>query len=281
MEDELLLYKIKIFILRILGYDKPLRVAALKYLSLKFKTFRPHYETILLESVIEAKKIGYKSVSILELGVAGGNGIIALEKYRENIQKLTNVEINIYGFDTGEGLPEIKNKFDSPFLWKKGDFKIIDRDNLNKKIKSRIFYGEIKNTIDKFLESNPENIIAIFFDFDLYSSTSDFLNQIDKLKKFICPRVYCYFDDVFNPNHLIDEHSGELLAIKEFNNKNTDIKIGKSLSNSNDFKFPLGKDNLFMLHNFTHEMYDYYIGKENDTSLNIGDKKVHSIFDLK
>jgi len=276
----LFFYKVKILIIRILGYDKPLRLALMKYLSLKFKTFRPHYETILLESVLEAKKIGYKTVSILELGVAGGNGIIALEKYKEKIQKLTNIKINIYGFDTGEGLPDINNKFDSPFLWKKGDFKIIDKELLKKKIHSQIFYGDIKNTVDEFLSTNPENIISIFFDFDLYTSTKNFLKQIPKLEKHICPRVYCYFDDVFNPNHLIDEHSGELLAIKEFNNENFDIKIGKSLNNSNDFKFPIGKDNLFMLHNFNHKDYHSYIGHKNNISLNIGDKKVHSIFDL-
>ena len=80
-------FKLKILILRILGYDKPLRVAFLKYLSLKFKKFRPHYETILLESTIEAKKLGYKEVSILELGVAGGNGIISLENYKSNCSK--------------------------------------------------------------------------------------------------------------------------------------------------------------------------------------------------
>ena len=76
-------YKIKIFLLRVFGYDKPLRVAFLKYLSLKYKKFRPHYETILLESTIEAKKIGYKEISVLELGVAGGNGIISLENYKK------------------------------------------------------------------------------------------------------------------------------------------------------------------------------------------------------
>ena len=32
-----MLYKIKLLILRILGYEKPLRVALFKYLSLKFK----------------------------------------------------------------------------------------------------------------------------------------------------------------------------------------------------------------------------------------------------
>ena len=65
-------YKLKIFILRCLGYEKPYRVAILKYLSIKFKTFRPHYETILLESAKEANILGYKEISVLELGVAGG-----------------------------------------------------------------------------------------------------------------------------------------------------------------------------------------------------------------
>ena len=50
------LYKLKIFFLRVVGYEKPLRVAFLKYLSVKYKTFKPHYETVLLESCKEAKK---------------------------------------------------------------------------------------------------------------------------------------------------------------------------------------------------------------------------------
>ena len=83
-------FKLKILFSRIIGYDKPLRIGLLKYLTLKFKTFRPHYETILLESVLEAKKLGYKKVSVLELGVAGGNGIIALEKYKKRIEKINN-----------------------------------------------------------------------------------------------------------------------------------------------------------------------------------------------
>ena len=31
------------------------------------------------------------------------------------------------------------------------------------------------------------------------------------------------FDDIFNPNHWINEHVGEELAIKEFNDKNKDL----------------------------------------------------------
>ena len=125
-------YKLKIFILRIIGYDKPLRAAFLKYLSLKFKTFRPHYESILLESTKEAKKLGYREISVLELGVAGGNGIISLENYKKKIEKLTGVKINIFGFDYGEGLPTSNNQFDLPFLWSDGDYK-VNKEKLKKK----------------------------------------------------------------------------------------------------------------------------------------------------
>tara|TARA_Y100000590_G_C15604892_1_gene971602 strand:- start:101 stop:928 length:828 start_codon:yes stop_codon:yes gene_type:complete len=273
------LYKIKIFLLRIIGYDKPLRLAVLKYFTRKYKTFRPYYETILLEGAIEAKKIGYKTVSVLELGVAGGNGIIALEKYKEKIEKLINIKINVYGFDSGEGLPDVSNKFDLPYLWEKGIYK-INREKLEKKINSKIFYGDIKDTVDDFIKINPENIIAIFSDLDLYTSTKNFLNQISKLKKHLCPRTYCYFDGIFHVNHWINVHNAELLAIQEFNNENNDCKIGKSLSNSSDFKFPIGRENLFMLHNFTHKDYYLNIGSDQNFSLDIKSKEIGKIFDF-
>ena len=73
-------YKLSLLFKRIIGYEKPLRVVLLAYLSLKFKTFKPHYESILYEGCLEAKKLGINQVSVIELGVAGGAGIIALEK---------------------------------------------------------------------------------------------------------------------------------------------------------------------------------------------------------
>ncbi len=267
------IYRLKIFILRILGYEKPLRVALLKYLSLKFKQFRPHYETILLESSLEAIKLGYKEVSVLELGVAGGNGIISLEKYKKKIEKLYNIKINIYGFDYGEGMPATNNEFDLPFHWKQGDFK-VDKKKLEKKINSTIIYGNIKYTVDQFLEKNPKNIIAIFFDMDTYTSTYSFLNQMTKLEKYLCPRVYCYFDDIFNPNHWINKHVGEILAIEKFNKESQNLKIGLALDNINDFKFPLAKSHLFILNNFNHIDYKKYIGFESEDTLSINDTKI-------
>jgi hypothetical protein len=177
---DFLIYKLKIFIIRIIGYEKPLRVAFLKYLSIKYKTFRPHYETIMYESCIEAKKLGYNEVSILELGVAGGNGIIALEKYKNKIEKFLNIKITIYGFDSGEGMPQTKLYQDLKYIWKPGFFK-VNRKLLEDKIKSKIFYWNIENTVDQFLNCTPKNISAIFFDLDYYSSTKIFLDQLQKI----------------------------------------------------------------------------------------------------
>ena len=43
-------------------------------------------QTILYESCLGAKKLGYNEVSVLELGIAGGNGIISLENYKKKIE---------------------------------------------------------------------------------------------------------------------------------------------------------------------------------------------------
>ena len=262
------IYRIKILIIRIIGYEKPLRVAILKYLSVKYKTFRPHYETILYESCIEAKKLGYNEVSILELGVAGGNGIISLEKYKNKIEKFLEIKINIYGFDSGEGMPNTELYQDLKYIWKPGFFK-INKKVLEERIKSKIFYGDIKNTVDQFLTHSPKNISAIFFDLDYYSSTKNFLDQIKKMHGYLCPRVYCYFDDVFDVNLSICKYNGELLAIEEFNKENNNSKIAISLDNIKHFKFPLAKNMVHIMHNFDHPDYNKFIGLNNENSLSL------------
>ena len=123
-------YKLLLLIKRIIHYDKPLRIALLGYLSLKFKTFKPHYESVLYEGCLEAKKLGIDRVTALELGVAGGNGIIALEKYKKKIEKVLDIKIDIFGFDTGEGLPRTEDvNEDLPFFWNSDLYK-IDKEAL-------------------------------------------------------------------------------------------------------------------------------------------------------
>ena len=269
------LYRLKILILRIIGYEKPLRVALLKLFSLKYKQFRPQYETILLESCKEAKKLGYDEVTVLELGVGGGNGIIALEKYKKKIEKYINIKIKIFGFDMGSGMPTPKDEYDLPFYWRKGQM-AVDKKKLELYSKSRIYYGDIKDTLDEFIKTNPKNIVSIFIDLDYHSSTKNFLKQLTKLEKNFCPRVYFYFDDTFSSNHWINEHNGEILSINEFNKVNSNLKIGISTNNVMDYKFPLGKNHLYLLHNFNHLDYNKYIGIDDEESLKIGDTNIRS-----
>ena len=273
------LYKLKILLLRVIGYEKPLRVAFLKYLQVKLKTFKPHYETVLLESCKEAKKLGINNVSVLELGVAGGNGIIALEKYKKSIEKYLNIKIDIYGFDTGEGMPASTLKEDLPFVFKPGQFK-IDKEDVSKKINSKIFYGDIKDTIVEFIDSKPNKISCIFFDLDYYSSTKSFMNQIENLRKYLLPRVLCYFDDLHLPEKYISDVNGVLLAINEFNSLNTKCKFGTNVDHVLDFKFPLAKSSIYMLHDFDHQDYNKFIGHAYGDDLSIESKKInYSILD--
>ena len=71
-----------------------------------------------------AKKLGYRQISILEFGVAGGNGLIYPEYITQKISKLLAIDIDIYGFDTGNGLTEPSDYRDLPYIWEKGFYKM-------------------------------------------------------------------------------------------------------------------------------------------------------------
>lgn len=278
---KLSLYKLKILFLRILGYEKPLRVALLKFLSLKFFTFRPHYETLMFETAKNAIKLGYNEISIIELGVAGGNGIKSLIKYKRKIESVIDIKINIIGFDSGSGLPNVDDKKDLPFFWKKGDYTNENLNELEKKDPSvKIYEGNIENTINDFILKNKNKIGLILFDLDLYTSTKIFLNKMKYLseKNLLLPRVFCYFDDLFIADYHLDDTNGEPLAIKEFNDQHEDLKLGKTFDHINDFKFPLAKGQIYTLHDFNNSDYDKYIGIYSDDSLSgKKDKKLRSI----
>ena len=269
------LYKIKLLILRIFGYEKPLRVALLKYLSLKFTTFRPHYETLIYETSKNAIKLGHNEINIIELGVAGGDGIRTLVKYKKKIENILKIKINIIGFDTGTGLPETNYKQDLPFFWKKGDY---TNQNLNKLEKDftnvKIYQGNISSTLEEFINQNKKKIGLIIFDLDLYSSTKSFLNKIPELSKenLLLPRTFCYFDDLFLADYCLDDTNGEPLAISEFNINFKEFKLGKSFDHINDFKFPLAKGQIYTLHDLNNLDYEKYIGIYDSESLS-GKKK--------
>ena len=188
---------------------------------------RMQYAYICFHAAKLGKKLGYERISVIEYGVAGGQGLLILEEHILEIEKFFNIQIDIYGFDTGEGLPEPIDYRDLPYHWKKG-FYSMNQENLRDKLKkSKLIIGNIEDTsLNFFNEHNPAPIGAVIHDFDFYSSTKTALKMMNNNERFFLPRVFSYFDDTIgNELELYNDYTGERLAINEFNKINNDIKI--------------------------------------------------------
>ncbi len=95
---------------------------------------RPQYGLCLLNAANLAKKLGHTRVSVLEFGVAGGRGLIDLEMHAAKIRKLVGIDVEIYGFDTGTGMPAPQDYRDLPFFLRGGEF-VMDVEKLKSRLK--------------------------------------------------------------------------------------------------------------------------------------------------
>lgn len=230
---------------------------------------RPNYAYCLYHSAILAKRLGYHSLSVIEFGVAGGNGLVFLEQFANKIKKYYNLEIEIYGFDLGSGLTKPKDYKDLNYWFKEGFYK-MDQNKLEKRLKyTKLIIGDVKDTIDNFFERfNPAPIGAIFHDLDYYSSTINSFKIFNFDEKFYLPRIFNYFDDILGTElEMYNEFSGELLAIEEFNMQNSSKKIllNKNLITSNNEKW---RSQIYYFHNFEHNDYNKFIGGTDQELLN-------------
>ena len=64
---------------------------------------RPHYLMGVLTAADQAAREGVHAISVIEFGVAGGNGLVALDRYAAAVERETGVRVAVYGFDTGRG----------------------------------------------------------------------------------------------------------------------------------------------------------------------------------
>jgi hypothetical protein len=242
------------------NYAQRLRIGAVE---------RPHYGYCVYNSAKLAVRLGVNQISILEFGVAGGNGLINLEYHAKEIEKIIPIKINIFGFDTGSGLPKPMDYRDLPHRFAENAYKMdipVLKANLQKAV---LVLGNVKDTVTTFFnEFNPAPIAAIMFDLDFYSSTVEALKVFDADEKYFLPRVFCYFDDILGTEvELYNDYVGERLAIREFN----DIRATKKIS----IPYHLHKHRvvekwhhrIFIYHNFAHSQYNNFIGTENPMNL--------------
>jgi hypothetical protein len=155
----------------------------------------------------------------VEFGVAGGNGLLAMENIATEVERLVSVEIELFGFDAGTGLPAPVDYRDLPYLFAEAAYE-MDETKLRSRLNlARLIMGQIADTLTRFLRNhNPAPIGFLSFDVDYYSSTADALKLLDSPSESLLPRVFCYFDDVIGDDLLIScDAVGQLRAIKEFN----------------------------------------------------------------
>jgi len=225
---------------------------------------RPHYGYCVYNAAVLAKKLGYQRISVLEFGVAGGSGLANLEYHAQHISKLLTIDIDIYGFDTAEGLPEPLDYRDLPYHWRKGFFK-MDVPRLKARLKkAELVLGDIKDTSKDFFERySPAPIGAIAYDLDFYSSTVAALNMLGAGERHYLPRVFCYFDDTIGTNiELYNDFTGQRLAINEFNQDHADAKLGLPYHLMAEKVVESWYHQVWVCHFFKHSRYSDFVSTE-------------------
>jgi hypothetical protein len=200
---------------------------------------RPNYLNGVLLAAQQAKRQGVEEIAVVEFGVAGGNGLVALQTEAEAVEKSTSVRIKVFGFDNGPaGLPPFIGDFrDHPDAWQPGDYP-MDEGRLRAKLAPRttLILGNVRDTVPAFVKDATPPLGFISIDVDLYSSTAQALAVLSLPGSKKLHRTFLYFDDV----EMIFCHTfaGELLAIEEFNRLNNQIKIDRLRGFKNGRPFP-------------------------------------------
>jgi hypothetical protein len=223
---------------------------------------KPGYVLGVLHGVHLARNLGLQAVSVIEFGVAGGNGLVAMESVAEKIEEIFSMRVDVYGFDTGKGLPKPQDYRDMPNLYLEAGFP-MNIEKLKRRLKkSRLYLGLVKDTVADFIRSGPAPIAFISFDLDYYSSTIQAFKVLETDTKLLLPRVHCYFDDIMG--FTISEFTGERLAIAEFNGSHETRKISPIFGlkyfvprRYADYEWV---EKMYIAHIFNHELYGNYDG---------------------
>ena len=223
---------------------------------------RPHYGYCILQAAKLATMLKYPKVSVVEFGCGGGNGLLNAEMHIREIMNFVPVEIELYGFDMGTGLPPPRDYRDMPHYFRRGQYK-MDRQALERRLtKAKLVIGDVKATCATFFrEYNPAPIGCMFHDLDFYSSTKDALTLLDADASHFLPRIFNYFDDILGDDiWLCNEFTGERLAIEEFNQERPSKKFSKC--HHLPFLYPNSSwpHQIYVCHDFGHPRYNDFVG---------------------
>ena len=97
-----------------------------------------------------ARALGYSAISVIELGVAGGNGLVTLEETAAAVEECTHVQVQTFGFDAGSGMPAPADYRDLPYVWQPGFFHMDEAALRARLTRSQPFIGDVRETIPEF-----------------------------------------------------------------------------------------------------------------------------------
>jgi len=227
----------------------------------------PHYAYGVYWSAVLASRLGIPRISVIEFGVAGGRGLVALEQASIEIERELGVGIDVVGFDSGEGMPPPVDYRDLPHVWDAGFYK-MDVGQLRARLqRAQLVLGDVAETTREWLQANERAPIGfVSFDLDYYSSTKAAFELLEGHEGTRLPRVHCYFDDIVsNALSCLNEHVGELLAIREFNDAHEQRKICKIEGlRMHRPRFELWHDQMYALHDFCHPQYTTLVTPTSD-----------------
>ena len=227
---------------------------------------RAHFAWGVLSAAHLATGLEVPRISVIEFGVAGGNGLVALDHIAREVERIYNVGIDVYGFDTGVGLPKPQDYRDLPNLYRESGF-AMDEAKLRARLqRAHLILGDVEQTIPKFVASQPSPVGFVSVDVDLYSSTMSALKLFESDSCRLLPRVYCYFDDILG--YTFSEFTGERLAIADFNAAHPTTMISPIFGLRYFLRDPdrtePWPDQMFIAHRFDHPLYGRYTDDSRD-----------------
>ena len=215
---------------------------------------RPPYAFGVWLATLQAHRLGIEKLKIFEFGVAHGAGLLNLCAICEKNTASTDMQFDIYGFDSDVGMPELCGYKDHPEIWHQGQFK-SDHNAIRKQLppNAQLISGNIRDTIGDFCTTNlsaeaPVGFVSV--DVDLYSSTLAVFKLFESTPNKYLPATILYFDDI---NDLLTNNQwcGEMLAIKEFNQAHEHRKMKEMRIRQNHA--PAGwHDHIYGLHVLDH-----------------------------
>ena len=249
---------------------KTLEIGSLEQRIANDAVDRPAYHYCVFQAARLAERLGEKRISVLEFGVAGGRGLLWLERIATEVEKVFDVGIDIYGFDSGTGLPPPEDYRDMPHIWQEGFFEMDVPELKSRLSRSDLVLGNVKDTVPEFMNrSDIAPIGAVMNDLDYYSSSRDALAVLRADPERILPRVLCYMDDVISSDvGMMSDRVGELLSIDEYNQVDEDRYLGKIPGMYQARKYPaMWNEQIYIHHIFSHPKNCQYVHPDKSRQL--------------